>query len=84
MTDQEFDLLDELYFVVSLSALQETLGWTRADVLENLACLLAKGWARCIDRQDQTLDISPADLPAYADTCLFLATKEGLKAHNTR
>jgi hypothetical protein len=84
MTDFEFDLLDELYFVTSFQALQEKLAWSEAVLLEQLASLMQKGWIKCLDAQDNLLEFPPADLLTHYQTCLFLASKAGLKAHNSR
>lgn len=84
MNDQTFELLDELYFVIKFEALQAILGWERAVLLAELTALLQKKWIKCLDEKDNIWDIAPQDLPTIADSCLFLATKEGLKAHNGR
>jgi hypothetical protein len=84
MTDEEFELLDELYFVISFIQLQKVLVWEKTRLLEALASALSKGWVKCLDKQDNTLEILPKDLSAHYETCLFLATKEGLQTHNSR
>jgi len=83
MNDLEYELLDELYFVISFQDLQETLGWTESTLLAQLVPLLQKNWIKCLDFQDNILPASPENLPDYYEKCLFLATKEGLKAHNS-
>jgi len=40
MSDEEFDLLDELYFVQPYAVLQEALGWEDSQLLDTLTLLL--------------------------------------------
>ena len=83
MTERAFELLDELYFVIKFEALQAILGWKKEVLLAELIALLQKNWVKCLDAQDNIYTIEPQNLPNIADTCLFLATKEGLKAHHS-
>jgi hypothetical protein len=82
MTEQAFEVLDELYFVTKFDTLQAHLGWDKTQLLQALAYLLQKGWVKCLDGQDNILEVTPDTLPALAPEALFLATKEGLKAHH--
>ena len=46
MTDLEYDLLDELYFVISFDALQNALNWVKLSIEEQLKNLLEKQWVK--------------------------------------
>lgn len=82
MSDQEFDLLDELYFVQSYSTLQEALGWEDSQLLDTLTLLVGKGWIKCFSAPDQEC-FEDIDLHEVGKELLYLATKKGLMAHNT-
>lgn len=83
MTDLEFDLLDELYFVISFQEILATLSWSSEVLSEELEKLLQKEWIKTIEREtmlELTLVPPTADYHKY----LFLATKKGLLAHNCK
>lgn len=85
MTDQEFDILDELYFVISFQELMRNLSWPVEDVLPVLKELVAKELVKCIDPQsEEEVELSAAELDKQYNKILFLATKKGLMEHNSR
>ncbi|MCC5921822.1 MAG: transporter [Cyclobacteriaceae bacterium] len=84
MTDLEFDVLDELYFVQSFDDLKQKLIIKEDTLRATLHVLVKKGWVKCLDKQErEILD----EGRGFSDNYLsyrFLATKAGLMAHNTR
>jgi len=82
MSDEEFDLLDELYFVQPYAFLQETLGWEDKKLLATLVILLEKGWIKCFTEPDQEC-FEAINLQEVGKGLLYLATKKGLMAHTT-
>jgi hypothetical protein len=84
MSDTEFDLLDELYFVQSLAQLQQSLGWGEGELKQALAALAEKGWVRCAALLDGQEPPAAPDILAEGEQYLYLATKAGLLAHNSR
>ena len=83
MTDLEYDLLDELYFVISFDALQKALNWEKLSIQEQLKNLLEKQWVKCIEPTtmiDVAVDVVIQDHHSY----LYLATKKGLLAHHSK
>ncbi len=82
MTDEEFDLMDELYFVQSFNDLKETLGWEEAKLLSTLQLLFEKEYIKCLAGPDEELSVNP-DISGEGKQYCFLATKKGLLAHNT-
>ncbi|OYX21544.1 MAG: hypothetical protein B7Z16_05750 [Algoriphagus sp. 32-45-6] len=82
MTDSEFDLLDELYFVQPFDYLKDALGWEDAHLLETLLSLYQKGMIKCLSGPDQER-FDQVDVIAEGDKLMYLATKKGLMAHNT-
>jgi hypothetical protein len=85
VTDQEFDVLDELYFVISFQDLMRNLSWAEQDLLSVLQALFAKELVKCIDPQsEEEMELSSAALQKQYKKILFLATKKGLMEHNSR
>ena len=83
MTDQEFDVLDELYFVISFEALREQVGIEENDLKETLKGLLEKQWVKCLQSVDEEVEGRPDFEDKYSEY-YYLATKKGLFAHNTQ
>jgi len=82
MSDSEFEVMDELYFVQPYSYLAETLGWEDERLLDILQSLYEKGYIKCLDNPD-TERFGEVQLPKEGKGLYFLATKNGLMAHNT-
>jgi hypothetical protein len=84
MTADEFDLLDELYFVTSFSLLKQQLDWESERILQNLESLLAKGWVKCMNDASEEVAVTGNELANKYNNYNYLATKKGLLAHNGR
>ena len=82
MSDEEFDVLDELYFVQPYAFLQETLSWEDKRLLDTLTSLVEKGWVKCFTEPDQEC-FEAVNLQVVGKELLYLATKKGLMAHTT-
>ena len=83
MSEIEFEVLDELYFVKSLEELQKSLHLSSEVLINTLISLRNKNWVRILDQQniETTIisnDFSFNSLLSYK----FVATKQGLLAHN--
>ena len=83
MTDEEFDLLDELYFVHPYEYLKETLRWEDELLKNTLYSLYEKAYIKCLASPDEEI-FEVQDLKRDAGQMYFLATKKGLMAHNGR
>ena len=81
MTELEFDVLDELYFVLSYQQLVEACELDEQELVATLATLYEKGWVKVLQTVDDEA-IEPLDLPVKFHTYYYLATKKGLHAHN--
>lgn len=84
MSDQEFDVLDELYFVHSFQEVQEATGLKPNDLKLVLQELLEKGWVRCMEARDGEGSAGKIDFQKNYQNYFYLATKAGLLAHNSR
>ena len=82
MTDLEYDTLDELYFVISFSQLQDKLELEKSELKNVLQTLLRKGWIKCYRNQTDELDEDEADFANRYQDYFYLATKSGLLAHH--
>ena len=82
MSEKEFDLLDELYFVQSYTFLKETLGWEDGQLLVILQQLYDKGYIKCLTHPDQEL-FENVNIQGEGTGYYYLATKKGLMNHNS-
>lgn len=84
MTDIEFDVLDELYFVQPFDYLVDELDVDEPELKETLSVLIDKGWVKCfISMQEEELPHQVKLEEKYKEY-FYLATKAGLMAHNGR
>lgn len=83
MTDEEFDVLDELYFVISFEELKETTLMPEEKLISVLKSIYSAGWIKVMETVDDELPKSAIDLTNKASDYFFLATKSGLLAHNS-
>ena len=83
MSDLEFDLLDELYFVKSFTEISGVLGWEDEKILKTLISLMEKGWIRCYFTPTEEILNEEIDLAGNFRDYYYLASKDGLFAHNS-
>ncbi len=85
VTDPEFDLLDELYFVTPFRTLLQKTGLPAAELENQLRSLLEQGLVRSYwPDPDTELAYETTSFGAIARDASYLASKEGLLQHNTR
>lgn len=85
MTDAEFDLLDELYFVTPFRTLLERTGLAAPELEARLRTLLERGLVRYYwPDPDTELAYEPTSFGALSRDAAYLASKEGLLQHNSR
>ncbi|MBC7923741.1 MAG: transporter [Ferruginibacter sp.] len=84
MSDLEFDVLDELYFVTSFGQLCRTLQLAEQEVKEILRALVGKGWVKCFDGDTKEVVVSELSFDERYAQYHYLATKAGLFAHHSR
>lgn len=83
MTDIEFQILDELYFVCPFDKLQALTGIERDALKMQLAGLYQKDWIKCFRSVSEELSEKEVDFEREIESYFFLATKKGLLAHNS-
>ncbi|MFD2203952.1 hypothetical protein [Shivajiella indica] len=81
MTDDEFDLLDELYFVQHFDYLKDALGWEDQRLLTTLQSLHEKSFIKCLIGPDDEI-FSKVNFLNQGKQLYYLATKKGLMEHN--
>ena len=82
MTDLEFDIIDEMYFVISYNELESRLSMNREDLIDQLIEIFNRGWLRVFKSPDDTKDFEHVSKDILVNSYL-LASKAGLKAHNS-
>ena len=84
MTDQEFDVLEELYFVQSFEEVREATNFKPERLKLVLQDLMEKGWIRCLSNRQDSVAGEHINFGEYYQDYFYLATKAGLMAHNSR
>lgn len=82
MSDDEFDLLDELYFLQSYDYLKKELGWEDKRLSTTLQQLLQKEWIKCFQAPDEEV-FEKVDIASSGQKYYYLATKKGLLKHSS-
>lgn len=84
MSDLEFDILDELYFLISFDKLVGELGIEEKVIVNELITLVGKGWVKVFEGENE-LEVGKLDfLHKNYKNYNYLASKSGLLAHNSR
>ncbi|MFY0689429.1 MAG: hypothetical protein JXQ90_19815 [Cyclobacteriaceae bacterium] len=83
MTDKEFDVLDELYFVTPYKELALGCKLDDNELREVLMSLFLKKFLRVYEEPDVELEQDQVDFEQQFKQYYYLASKEGLLAHNT-
>lgn len=84
MSDHEYDVLDELYFVTEYQELIDKLGMDDDEIRPVLIKLFNRGWLRCYQEPNEELETEQVDLEINFRKYLYLASKAGLKAHTSK
>lgn len=84
MTDLEFEVMDELYFVISFNELMEKSGLDRHQLKQILGRLVEKSYVKCLKNVSDELPHAELDFEQNYMIYHYLASKEGLLAHNSR
>ena len=84
MTELEYEILDELYFVISFQELLEKLSLDEPELKKCLASLLQQNYIKCFRTISDEIPPEHLDFENNYRNYHYLASKEGLFAHNTR
>ncbi|MDX1903542.1 MAG: hypothetical protein SFU27_05235, partial [Thermonemataceae bacterium] len=83
MTDLEFDILDLIYFVESFEKIQNELTLEEDTLKAALKAMIEKGWVKCFENHFSDVTFNSSNFEHQYKNYHYLATKEGLIAHNT-
>ena len=83
LSEKEFEVLDELYFVVSFAELANTLDMDQNTLKQVLGKMVEKRWVKCFTGPEQDIDYHDVDFLNQFDKYHYLASKEGLFIHNS-
>jgi hypothetical protein len=84
MTDSEYEIMDELYFVISFHELQQKLLSDDEELKQVLRELLEKKYIKCFSNVSDELPNEDVDFENNYRNYHYLASKEGLFAHNSK
>ncbi|MFC2123920.1 hypothetical protein ACFLU5_03835 [Bacteroidota bacterium] len=82
MTELEYDILDELYFVQSFDYLLGSLDLDEDILKKMLKSMFIKGWIRCYVTPSEEVFYGDVDLDSEYGHYYYTASKPGLHAHN--
>ena len=83
LSEIEFEVLDELYFLVSFEELVNILGMDQIKLKQVLGKMVEKRWVKCYRGPEQDIDYHDVDFLNQFDKYHYLASKEGLFIHNS-
>jgi hypothetical protein len=84
MTDDEFNILDELYFVTSYQDLKEGSELDNETLQKNLISMVEEGWVRVYKNVDEASELSEINMSDHFKSYFYLASKKGLFEHNSK
>lgn len=83
MTDLEYDVIDELYFVTAYPELAQKFSIGQEQLQAILKNLVLKGWVKCLKTVSEELIFNEKEFDKRFLDYFYLATKAGLLAHNS-
>lgn len=84
MSEDEFEVLDQLYFITPYNDLIENLNYEDEILLDTIWLLVGKGWIKCFESPDIEIEPDEHTLRINYMKYKYLASKQGLLAHNSR
>jgi hypothetical protein len=84
MSDLEFDVLDELYFVTHFNELKNATNLSVESLKSTLTELYHKGWLKVYESVAAEISDKQVNMDHNFQNYFYLASKEGLLAHNGR
>lgn len=84
MSEEEYDIMDQLYFVTSFEDVKEQSGLDNAVISSVLWDFITRGWVKCFDGPEKEVEVGNEDFRTNFENYHYLASKQGLLAHNVR
>ena len=84
MSEAEFAVLDELYFVTPYQELQAQCGLPEGELPAVLWQLIEKGWVKCLVDPQEEIEVTQQVFEQRYNHLYYLASKQGLLMHNKK
>ena len=84
MNEAEYDIMDQLYFVTSFADVKEQTRLDDTIISTILWSLINRGWVKCFDGPENEVEVCEDDFRTNFTKYHYLASKQGLLAHNVR
>ncbi|MCS6796335.1 MAG: transporter [Raineya sp.] len=84
MNELEFEILDQIYFVESFEKIRQAVGIEAETLKQTLKTMIEKGWVKCFLNHFSEVVMDTENFEENYQNYYYLATKEGLLAHNSR
>lgn len=84
MTDEEFDIIDELYFVTAYADLKDATSLSDEILKSSLIKMMNEGWVRIYKSVDEESEVDLLDMENDFKSYFYLASKKGLFEHNSQ
>ena len=82
MTDEEYEIIDQLYFVVGYAELAGTATLQPVVIRQVLWDIIEKGWVKCLSGPETEIWPDEDEFARNYSNYYYLATKKGLFKHN--
>ena len=82
MTEKEYEIIDQLYFVTSFEDLLLSTGMSNKTIGPSLWSLIQKGWVKCLSDPETEVYPDQDEFGSDYGNYHYLATKKGLFEHN--
>ena len=84
MTDEEFDIIDELYFVTAYADLKQATDLSDDQLKTHLIHMARQGWVRVYKTVDEESELDQLNFENDFRSYYYLASKKGLFEHNSQ
>lgn len=84
MNEVEYDIMDQLYFVTSFEDIKQQTGLEDDVILSVLWNFINKDWVKCFKDPEKEVEVREDDFRTKFEKYHYLASKQGLFAHNVR
>jgi hypothetical protein len=84
MSEAEYDIMDQLYFVTSYGDIKDFSGVNEPVIIAVLWKFIKIGWVKCFDGPEKEVELTEDDFNTNFEKYHYLASKQGLLAHNVR
>ena len=84
MSEVEYDIMDQLYFITSFGDVKDLSGVDEPVITVVLWRFISNGWVKCFDGPEKEVELTEDDFKTNFAKYHYLASKQGLLAHNVR